>query len=219
MKPADVNARTGVPIRELNRLNSDVWYHGTSEEGADSLQKLGVIALYNRGNMLDFGAGFYLTDTKERADSYISRVPVIRANYEPMKRKSWVVMEYRFNPYQLLFGDPETTTTEELIAIEKPGYAFRNFAKQNEEFARFAFDNRLNNVNNEKPHGIDIIWGVMSDNFPDQIVYDYLNGRLTYEEAIEKMQKPNSMKQLYVGNQRICDMLELTNMFVGRAEK
>ena len=218
MNLAEVSARTGIPVRELNRLNSDVWYHGTSEEGADSLQKLGVIALYNRGNMLDFGAGYYLTDTKERADSYISRVPLIGADYRPVKRKNWVVMDYRSNPYKILFGDPATTSTDDMSMLDRPGYVFRNFPKHNEEFAKFAFDNRLNNVNNEKPHGIDIIWGVMSDNFPDQIVYDFLAGRLSYEKAIEKLQKPNSMKQLYIGNQGLCDMFELKNMYVGRAE-
>ena len=88
-----------------------------------------------------------------------------------------------------------------------------NFPKHNEVFAKFAFDNRLNNVDNEKPHGIDVIWGVMSDNFPNQIVYQYMDGEISYEEAISKLQKPNSMKQLYIGNQEICDMLEVVNVF------
>ena len=55
----------------------------------------------------------------------------------------------------------------------------------------------------------------MSDSFPDQVMYDFVNGKITYEEAILKMQKPNSMKQLYIGNQRICDMLILSNVFIG----
>ena len=215
MRIADVNAQTGIPIKELNHLNRDFWYHGTSVDGAEDIQKLGVIALYNRGNMLDFGAGFYLTDTRERADSYMSRVPVVGPGYRTMKRTEWAVMEFKFNPFMLLFGNPDETNEQEMTVLRGLNYTYRNFAKHNEEFAKFVFDNRLNNVNNENPHGFEIIWGVMSDNFPDQIMYDFSNGRLTYEDAIEKLQKPNSMKQLYIGSQRICDMLILSNVFRG----
>ena len=39
----------------------------------------------------------------------------------------------------------------------------------------------------------------MSDNFPDQIVYQFLDGDISYDDAIGKLQKSNSMKQLYIG--------------------
>ena len=218
MKITDVNAKTGVSIKELNRLNRDYWYHGTSLENVESIEKLGVIAFYNQGNMLDFGAGFYLTDTRERADAYISRVPIISREYVPMVRREWAVVEFKFNPFALLFGKPDKTDEQEITVLNGLNYMYKNFATHNEEFAKFVFDNRLNtlnNVNNKNQHSIDIIWGVMSDSFPDQVMYDFVNGKITYEEAILKMQKPNSMKQLYIGNQRICDMLILSNVFIG----
>lgn len=74
---------------------------------------------------------------------------------------------------------------------------------------------RCNNVYNEKPHGYDIIWGVMSDNRPDQIVLSYKEKSILYDEAIEKLQKPNSMKQLFVGNQLLCDALQIVSIVEG----
>lgn len=35
---------------------------------------------------------------------------------------------------------------------------------------------------------------------------------ITYNEAISRLQKPHSMKQLYIGNQELCDLLKITNM-------
>ena len=32
---------------------------------------------------------------------------------------------------------------------------------------------------NEKPHGYDIVWGVMSDSVPEQITYSFRKGVLT----------------------------------------
>ena len=202
MTPEEVNRATGITIKELNRLNRGLWYHGTSFEGAESIQENGAQVDFNIGNMLDFGAGFYLTDTKERAESYISRIPVLTKEMQFEKRKEWAVIEFEFNPYEVLFGDGN---------VER--YKFKNFPKHDEEFARFAFFNRVSNVYRENHHGYDIIWGVMSDNLPDQVVYDYTEGLITYDEAIEKLQKPNSMKQLYISNQEICDSLVITNVF------
>lgn len=161
-----------------------------------------MLARHNVGNMLDFGSGFYLTDTKERADSYISRIPVLNKDLQFVNRSRWSVIEFSFNPFSLLFNDENVGK-----------YTYKNFPKHNEEFAKFAFFNRINNLFMENPHGYDIIWGVMSDNLPDKIVYDYQEGLITYDEAIEKLQKPNSMKQLYIGKQSICDMLEISNIY------
>ncbi|MBR1477395.1 MAG: DUF3990 domain-containing protein [Lachnospiraceae bacterium] len=201
MTVEEVNKATGISIKELNRLNCDLWYHGTSPDGAENIRENGPQAGFNIGNMLDFGAGFYLTDTKERAESYISRIPVLTKEMRFEKRKEWSVIEFRLNPFELLFGEGN-----------EGKYTYKNFPKHDEEFAKFAFYNRLSNVYRENHHGYDIIWGVMSDNLPDQVIYDYTEGLLTYEEAIEKLQKPNSMKQLYISRQEICDMLEITDI-------
>lgn len=89
------------------------------------------------------------------------------------------------------------------------------FSKHDESFTRFVLDNCYNNVYDEKPHRYDIIWGVMSDNRPDEVVLSYKDGSISYEEAIEKLQKPNSMKQLFVGNQSLCDMLQVLSIIKG----
>mgnify|MGYP002624129494 CR=1 FL=1 len=201
MTVEEAHRLTGISVKELNRLNRDLWYLGTSPDGAENIQENGPQAGYNIGNMLDFGAGFYLTDTKERAESYISRIPVLNRELKFEKRGEWAVIEFEFNPFKLIFDEGNE---------EK--YKYKNFPKNDEEFAKFAFYNRVYNVFRENHHGFDIIWGVMSDNLPDQIVYDYSEGLVTYDEAIEKLQKPNSMKQLYIGTQEICDMLKITDV-------
>ncbi|MBR1710361.1 MAG: DUF3990 domain-containing protein [Clostridia bacterium] len=159
-----------------------------------------------------------MTDTLARASSYISRVPIVTADFRTIRRTEWAVMEYEFNPYKLLFGNPLSPDENEVTVLNGLNLKYRNFPKHDEEFAKFAFENRLHNVCNESPHGIDIIWGVMSDNFPDQIMYDYKDGTISYDEAIDKLQKPNSMKQLFIGNQRICDMLVLKDVHFGKVE-
>lgn len=199
-----ISILTGIPVKELNRLNKALWYHGTNIESAKNIEESGVDAFYNVGNMLDFGPGFYLTDTKERAESYIKRVPIITTDGELANRDSWAVIEFQFNPYELLFGD-------ENLVLNK--YSYLNFPEHDREFAEFTFKNRIYNVNNESPHKKDIIWGVMSDSFPDQVINQYKNGDITYEEALDLLKKPNSMKQLYIGSQEICEKLEIKNIY------
>lgn len=200
-----ISHETGISIKELNRLNQNKWYHGTTIEGAKNIEKVGVIANYNYGSELDFGMGFYLTDTYERASSYISKLPITDADGKIRERTEWAVMEFEINPFEILFmGDND--------------YKYINFNKHNEEFAKFSFDNRLNNVYNEKPHGYDIIWGVMSDSLPIKLLLDYKNGVISYEDAISQLQKPNSMKQLYIGKQEICDRLTVTDISIKKEE-
>jgi hypothetical protein len=69
-------------------------------------------------------------------------------------------------------------------------------------------------VYNENPHGYDIIWGVMSDSVPPEIIIAYMNKEITYEKAIELLKKPQSMRQLYIGNQEICNKLRITNVII-----
>lgn len=190
-----VSEETGISVRELNRLNQDFWYHGTTVEGAESIKKHGVIAYYNLGSELDFGPGFYMTDTCQRAISYISRLPLITLDGNIQKRKEWTVVEFYFNPFELLFGGGQ--------------YSYRNFPKHNDEFANFVFRNRMSNTDNENPHNYDVIWGVMTDNNPVQIIADCKDNVISKETALERLQKTNSMRQLYIGNQKICDMLNI----------
>lgn len=191
--------KLNIPIKQLNRLNQDKWYHGTTYEAYQNILQQGILWNYNYGSQLDFGTGFYLTDSMDAASNYIRRVPELTADGNFTSKKEWCVIEITFNPFELLFEHPNK-------------YSYCNFPKHDENFAKFVFQNRLYNVFNEKPHGIDIIWGVMSDSIPPEIILSYKNGEISYEEAIKKLQKPNSMKQLYIGNQEICNMLKITNI-------
>lgn len=191
-----ISKQTGISIRELNRLNQDLWYHGTTIESAENIAKNGVIANYNVGDQLDFGPGFYLTDTYERAVSFISRAPILAPDGSIQPRKNWAIITFQFNPFNLLF-------------LYETQYNFCNFAKHNDEFANFVLKNRLYNTEEENPHPYDIIWGVMSDNNPIQIIEEYQKSIINYEIAIEKLKKTNSMRQLYIRNQNICDMLKI----------
>lgn len=191
-----ISQQTGISIRELNRLNQDLWYHGTTIESAENIAANGVIANYNIGDQLDFGPGFYLTDTYERAVSFISRSPVLTLDGNIQPRKEWAIITFEFNPFDLLF-------------LRKTQYNFCNFAKHNDEFVSFVFKNRLYSADEDKLHPYDIIWGVMSDNNPFQIIEEYQKNLIDYENAINKLKKTNSMRQLYIGNQDICDMLKI----------
>lgn len=189
-----------IPIKQLNRLNQDKWYHGTTLDAYKNICEQGVICSYNLGTQLDFGTGFYLTDSIESASKYMSRLPELSEDGKLIKRTQWCVIEFEFNPFRILF---ET----------KNSYKFRNFAKHNEEFAKFVFKNRLYNVYNENPHNYDLIWGVMSDSIPPEVLLSYQNNEITYDDAILKLQKPHSMKQLYIGVQELCDMLKISDLF------
>lgn len=102
-----LSIETGISVKELNRLNRSKWYHGTTIEGARNIQKIGVLANYNLGTELDFGMGFYLTDTYERAENYISKIPVVRNDNSLIYPTEWAVIEFEFNPFEILFKEEE----------------------------------------------------------------------------------------------------------------
>ena len=68
------------------------------------------------------------------------------------------------------------------------------------------------------PHGYDIIWGVMSHSIPAKIVSDVKAANISFDEAVVKMQKQSSMKQLYIGNQDICDRLNVSNVYIRKGD-
>ena len=199
-----VSEQTGISVKELNRLNQDLWYHGTTIEDAENIRQKGVFANYNIGKSLDFGPGFYLTDTYQHAVSYISKLPMVSPTGKLEARENCAVIEFKFNPYETLF-------------VKLGQYKYCNFPKYNNDFAKFVLDNRTQN-RNMSIHHYDLIWGVMSDSIPDQVIWNYKNGIISYDEAIEKFKKCNSMKQLFLSNQTLCDMLML-NYFYFKEEK
>lgn len=192
----EISKQTGISIRELNRLNQNLWYHGTTIESAENIAENGVIANYNLGAELDFGPGFYLTDTYARAVSFISKTPILTSNGNVELPKDWAIITFEFNPFDLLF-------------TSETGYNFYNFSRHNDEFADFVLKNRMYNTRKENPHHYDLIWGVMSDNNPFEIIEKYKNEIINRETAMNQFKKTNSMRQMYIGNQDICDILKI----------
>lgn len=134
--------------------------------------------------------------------SFISRRPAIASNGDIQHLQNMAIITFAFNPFELLFQSDTQ-------------YSYHNFSKHSEEFANFVFFNRLYNTENENPHNFDVIWGVMSDNNPFKITMDYKNQTLTKTDAITLLQKTNSMRQLYIANQDICDMLKIQEITKG----
>lgn len=192
---SEISKKTGISIKELNRLNKNEWFHGTTIEDAKNIIANGVDALYNVGSGHDYGPGFYLAPTLEAAEAYISKLPLVLEDDTIQEgRKEWAILKFEFNPFDLIFRT-------------NSNYKYYNFPKYDEEFGRFVLRNWTENTNNEKPHGYDVIWGVMSDSIPDKIVSDYKTGRISYSEAVMGFRKSTSMKQLYIGSNEICEML------------
>ena len=54
-------------------LSQNLWYHGTVSSNWSSFCQKGILADFNKdtSDALDFGYGFYLAPTKERAEHYI----------------------------------------------------------------------------------------------------------------------------------------------------
>lgn len=174
-----------------NILSSNKWYHATTMDGFLSLKQNGVIAKYNQGKPLDFGYGFYLTLNEEMAERYIKRL--YQADDDV-----FVITEYTFSPL------PWFTTEEYNAAL---------FPKFDDNFARFVMNNRLMAHSLIQQHAYDVIYGVMSDSAPVQLLMDYRVGAITEEQALEGLKKSNSMKQLSVHNQQLCDMLVLSRAY------
>lgn len=174
-----------------NILSSNKWYHATTMDGFLSLKQHGVIAKYNQGKPLDFGYGFYLTLNPDMAERYIQRL------YEP-EEDTFVITEYTFSPL-LWFNTEEYNTAV--------------FPKFNDDFAEFVMTNRMIAPSLEQQHSYDAIYGVMSDSAPVQLLMNYRLGNITKEQTLEGLKKSNSMKQLSVHNQKLCDTLALSRAY------
>ena len=53
----------------------------------------------------------------------------------------------------------------------------------------------------------------MSDSVPTKIIMDYEMGKISKEQALEKLKTPTSMKQLSLHSQELCDRLKLKEAY------
>lgn len=175
-------------------LSSDKWYHATTIDNYNSIRQKGIIADFNRGKELDFGYGFYLTTSEKLAENYLFR---LYGSLNPIN-ETLVVMEYQFKPNDWFSSNAFN------VAL------FENF---DDEFAEFVFMNRLECKTNKQRHNYDVIYGVMSDSLPTQLLLRYRAGEIDKEEVIAGLKKGNSMKQLSIHNQALCDTISLTRAY------
>lgn len=180
-------------------LNQNMWYHGTVFSNWESFCKNGIIADYNKdtSDALDFGYGFYLAPSKERAEHYIISMMENSGFY--VKDEKPMILGFEFTPLEWFEGEE---------------YQTKIFSKFDDEFAIFVFENRTENIMGDKQHNYDVIYGVMSDSVPTIAIQEYKMGIRTKEDVLECLKKSTSMKQISLHNQKLCDIIKLKEVYV-----
>ncbi len=179
-------------------LSQNLWYHGTVFSNWNSFYHNGVLVYINKdtSDALDFGYGFYLAPTRERAEHYITSM---------MKNTEF----YNEDDLPLILGFEFTP----LEWFEGENYKTKIFGKYDDDFAVFVFENRTQNIYGTNQHDYDVIYGVMSDSVPTQAILEYKIGIKTKEEVLESFKKATSMKQLSLHNQKLCDIIKLSEAY------
>lgn len=184
-----------IPQKIINKLSATKWYHATTMQNYLNIKKNGVRVDYNKGHQLDFGYGFYLTSTSKLAESYTKRLYSFENANELIVDDFPVIMEYTFCPYDWFLSET---------------YNCRVFASFDDEFAEFVFHNRTANINGACQHEYDVIYGVMSDSFPTNLILEYFAGTCSKNEVLSALKKNNSMKQISLHSQTLCDIIQLS---------
>lgn len=184
--------------KEKKALSQNMWYHGTILGNWKSFCKNGILLNINKdtSDALDFGYGFYLAPTKERAENYI--ISMMKNTVFYRDDEIPMILGFEFTPLAWFEGDE---------------YKSKIFNKYNDEFAIFVFENRTKNIMGTKQHDYDIIYGVMSDSIPTIEIQNYKAGIKTKEEVIESLKKTTSMKQISLHNQKLCDIIKLKEVY------
>lgn len=180
-------------------LSQNTWYHGTVFSNWDSFCQNGILVDINKdtSDALDFGYGFYLAPTKERAEHYITSMIENTDFYKD--DDSPLILGFEFTPLEWFEGEEYNT---------------KIFGKYDDEFAIFVFENRTENMFGSKQHDYDVIYGVMSDSVPTQAVLEYKMGIKTKEEVLDSLKKATSMKQISLHNQNLCDIIRLKEAYI-----
>lgn len=171
------------------RLSETSWFHGTTYDQWGNICNTKIQVKHNitKSNELDFGYGFYLTDSPTQARDYIWRY--IKNGI--LSNEDFIVLEFHFCPADYL---------------QKNWLVFESY---DNDFAEFIFHNRLENIVGSQQHHFDWIYGGMSDSKPTQIMAAYRTGELTKHEAIAEFRKGISFKQLSIHSQEICNIMQL----------
>ena len=174
-------------------IQQDSWFHGTTLINWKRICASGVRADYNKGLESDFGYGFYLTPKYEQAKSYITRMlPYLHSDE---KDKVPVVIEFELNLAKLI--DEE--------------FSYAKFLNFDESFAKFVANCRLHPQ--VRIHNYDFVVGVMSDSNPLKLIDDYRRDLISMDDVLAGLLKGNSMQQLCLHNQSICDTLIVKKVY------
>lgn len=185
-------------IKNKYRKNTK-WFHGTTLHGLKNIEKDNIDISYNQGNELDFGNGFYLSLTLEDARNFIKyKIEYSTFSDNDIDRKTPIILEFDINLDTIL---------------SSYDLNFKSFNKYDRDFAEFILNNRLkakdfsnkNYYSIDYYHNYDLIFGVMSDSNPINIIQNYQNNNLTYNDAVTELLKATSKKQLSFHNQNLCD--------------
>lgn len=147
-----------------------ILYHG-------STISVGSPDIFHSRDKLDFGKGFYLTDRKEQAASWVER-------YKKAGMPG-VVNYYEF-PFEQV---------EEKFAVKK-------FEEYNREWLDFVIHNRQGKENDRQ---LDVITGGIANDKVFTTVELYEEGLISAEEALGRLRYHKPNWQICVRNQQILD--------------
>ena len=146
-------------------------YHGSALEVSNPLVALG------RPN-LDFGQGFYVSDLREQAERWATRIATRRMEKPVLNVYEFdldAVKQYRY----LKFGSYDKAWLDFIVANRKGKMLWKDF---------------------------DVVeGGVANDNVIDT-VEDYIRGRMSAEAALVELSKHRPNNQLCILNQEIIDL-------------
>ena len=113
--------------KEEKFFQSNIWYHGTTLSGWKSICQLGIQAQFNIGISVDFGNGFYLSNNLVNTKKYVENITKY-TDSEDESDLTPVIIEFTFSPLEWILQ----------------GASYKYFAKYDQEFAEFVFENRVN---------------------------------------------------------------------------
>lgn len=182
-------------------LESKTWYHATTKADYLKIIEQGVKFDVSWGSELDFGPGFYLAPKQKMAEDFISRQIKFKKEMElesflPAEAFEAVVMEFEFDVFPY-FEKGELKVLDE----------------NNEEFATFITENRIRAIEG-LIHRHSLIYGIMSDNNPADLVSKFRDGEIDKQQVIKGiMDRTISTRQLSIHAQALCDKLVLRKAY------
>jgi hypothetical protein len=184
-----------VTSKEEKFFSNTKWYHGTMLTEWKSICETGVSAKYNIGISLDFGNGFYLSNSQTDAENYA--LNAVKYGNSSNKNEQPIVLCFEFSPMDMI----------------ENGSSYHYFGAYDDEFANFVFDCRENYLE-AKRHSYDITGGVMTDYIPTKLMQQYFLGELSRQDVVELLKKTTSKKQICLHKQEDCDTIKLISAYI-----